>query len=486
MFVLAIDEGTTSVRALVFDERGALRGAAYEEIAAAFPRPGWVEQDPLQIWAATQRVSAGALRAAGARPADLAGVGLAVQRATAVVWERATGRPLYPAISWQDTRTADRVAALLADGIFMNALASATKLEWIVRELDAGARAARGQLCFGTIDSWLIWQLSGGRTHVTDHSNASCTGLYDFLGGAWDAIPLAAVGLPEAALPRIVDSSGVCGHTDPGVFGAAVPLAGVAGDQQAAMFGQLAVHPGTAKITFGTSAMIDVNTGAVPVFSEHGAYPLVLWSLGGERSCCLEGAVMTAGAAVQWLRDGLGIIASANETGPLAASVPDSGGVWAVPALQGLGTPYMDPGARAVIGGLSRGSTRAHIVRAVLEGVAFRTCEALTALLADAGAPADAPMRIDGGMAANDVFVQCLADILGHPVERPETVQATGLGAAYLAGSATGVWRGVDDLRAAWRSGGVFYPRTGVDEREARLAAWRGCLGAARTPNRTS
>ena len=478
--VLAIDEGTTGVRAMVFDEHSALRGAAYEEITAAFPRSGWMEQDPLHIWAATQRVVADALAAAGVAARDLAAVGVAVQRATTIVWERATGLPLYPAISWQDTRTVTRVEELLAQGIFTNALCSATKLEWVLRERGAAARAAAGELCFGTIDTWLLWQLSGGRVHATDHSNASCTGLYDFLGGGWDASVTGALAIPDAVLPRIVDSSGVCGQTDAAVFGAAVPLAGVAGDQQAAMFGELCTDVGAAKITFGTSAMIDVNTGEYPVLSQHGAYPIILWSLAGQRRTGLEGTVMTAGAAVQWLRDGLGIIASAAECGPLAASVPDSGGVWAVPAFQGIGTPYMDPGARAVLGGLSRGTTRAHIVRAVLEGIAFRTREAFTALLADAGATAPERLRIDGGVAANDVFLQCLADILGQAVERPETVQATALGTAYLAGMASGVWSGVDEVRGAWRSGGIFEPRLGADERDARFAAWQQAVGAAR------
>jgi glycerol kinase len=480
MYVLAIDEGTTGVRAMVFDQHSKLRGAAYEEIGAAFPRSGWMEQDPLGIWAATQRVVGDALAAAGIAARELAGVGVAVQRATTVVWERATGKPIYPAISWQDTRTVARVEELLAQGVFTNALCSATKIEWILRERGVQARAEAGELCFGTMDSWLLWQLSGGRVHATDHSNASCTGLYDYLGGGWDPTCTTPMNLPDAIMPRIVDSSGVCGDTDADAFGAVVPLAGIAGDQQAAMFGELGVEVGAAKITFGTSAMVDVNTGEYPVLSQQGAYPVILWSLGGQRRTGLEGTVMTAGAAVQWLRDGLGIIASAAECGPLAASVPDSGGVWAVPAFQGLGTPYMDPGGRAVLGGLSRGTTRAHIVRAVLEGIAFRTREVLTALLADAGATMPERLRIDGGVAANDVFLQCLADTLGHAVERPETVQATALGTAYLTGLATGVWSSLDDVRGAWRSGGVFEPRGSADEREARFVTWQQAVSAAK------
>jgi glycerol kinase len=477
--ILAIDEGTTGVRAMIFDARSGLVGTAYEEIAAAFPRPGWMEQDPLHIWEATLRVVGDALAAARLRAADLAAVGIATQRATTVVWERASGLPVYPAISWQDTRTTARVAELLEQGIFTNALASATKLEWVLRQRDGLARGAAGELCFGTLDAWLAWQLSGGAAHVTDHSNAACTGLYDFLNGGWDSAVLAQIGIPERVLPAIVPSSAHCGTTDARVFGAAVPLAGIAGDQQAAMFGELGVDLGAVKVTFGTSAMIDVNTGGGLVMSP-GAYPLVLWGLGDERCYGLEGTVMTAGAAVQWLRDGLGVISGAADCGPLAASVPDSGGVWAVPAFQGLGTPYMDTGGRAVIGGISRGTTRAHVVRALLEGVAYRTREALDALLGGAQRERPDRLRVDGGMAANDVFLQFLADALGSPVERPEPVQATALGVAYLAGMGVGVWDGIDDVRDAWRSGGIFTPRVGADERESRFHAWQEAVAAAR------
>jgi len=476
MYVLAIDEGTTGVRAMVFDRHSVLLGSAYEEINAVFPRPGWMEQDPLHIWEATKRVAGDALRSARLAPRDLAAIGIATQRATTVVWERSTGKPIYPAISWQDIRTAERVAELLGQGVFTNTMASATKLEWVLRER---GRAPAGALCFGTLDSWLVWQLSGGRVHVTDHSNASCTGLYDFLTGGWDATVIGHLGIPEAILPAIAPSSHRYGETDPQVFGAAVPLAGLAGDQQAAMFGELGVDVGAVKVTFGTSAMIDVNTGDMPVLSLRGAYPLILWGLGHERRYCLEGTVMTAGAAVQWLRDGLGAIANAAECGPLASSVPDSAGVWAVPAFQGLGTPYMDPAGRAVIGGISRGTGRAHVVRAVLEGIVYRTREALDALLGDAHAARPERLRVDGGMAANDVFLQCLADVLGSPVERPETVQATALGVAYLAGMGAGVWNGIDDVRGAWRSGGIFAPRVGTDEREGRFAAWQRAVAAA-------
>jgi glycerol kinase len=479
--VLTIDEGTTGVRAMVFDERSRLAAAAYEEIATRYPRHGCVEQDALEIWDATRRVIGRALETGKLRASDLAAIGVTNQRATAVLWDRRTGAPLHPAISWQDARAAERVPELLAQGIFVNTMASATKLEWMLANLDDGfGRAERGELCFGTIDSWLVWKLSGGRAHVTDHSNASCTGLYDFILGTWDANILGHLKIPAGLMPAISASSEIAGETDAEELGASVPLSGMAGDQQAAMFGELGVERGAVKITFGTSAMVDVNVGEYPVLSQHGAYPLVLWARDGRRTLCLEGTVMTAGAAVQWLRDGLGVIGSPEESAGLAASVPDSGGVWSIPAFQGLGTPYMESEGRAVIGGISRGTTRAHVVRAVLEGIAFRSREALDALMDDTQTPRPEVLRVDGGAAANDFLLQSLSDALGQPVERPETVQATALGAAYLAGLATGVWQSLDDVRDAWRSGGIFEPRLGADEREARFARWQKAVQAAK------
>jgi glycerol kinase len=478
--VLTIDEGTTGVRAMIFDEQSRLVAAAYEEITTRYPRHGWVEQDAVEIWDTTRRVVGRALSDAKLRPNAIAAVGVTNQRATVVMWERSSGRPVHPAIGWQDARAAERVPQLLEQGIFVNSMASATKLEWMLANLDDGfGRAERGELCFGTIDSWLLWRLSGGRVHATDHSNASCTGVYDFILGAWDANILGHLRIPAALMPSIAGSSEQTGETDAEVFGASVPLAGIAGDQQAAMFGELGVERGAVKITFGTSGMVDVNVGEYPVLSQHGAYPLVLWMLGGQRTLCLEGTVITAGAAVQWLRDGLGIVTSAEETAGLARSVPDSGGVWSVPAFQGLGTPYMEAAGRAAIGGLSRGTTRAHVVRAVLEGIAYRSREALDALMQDVQMARPEVLRVDGGAAANDFLLQTLADALGQPVERPETVQATALGTAYLAGLATGVWQSLDDVRHAWRSGGVFEPRGGADEREERFARWQQAVRAA-------
>ena len=481
MHVLAIDEGTTGVRALIIDGGSAVRGGAYHELTPGYPKPGWVELDAEEIWNATRTVCARGLQAARLRAGDITAIGIANQRSTTVVWERRSGEAVYPAIVWQDVRTAERLPELLAQGIYTNAMASATKLEWVLRAIyDGPGRAARGELCFGTVDSWLLWKLTDGAVHATDYSNASCTGLYDAMQDGWDQQILTFLRIPANMLPAIRSTSEVYGQTTRETFGAEVPVAAMAGDQQAAMFGELCVDKGAVKITYGTSAMADINVGEFPVLSMHGAYPLVLWGLAGKRTWCLEGTAPTAGAAVQWLRDGLGVLQSLEESAALAMQVPDSGGVWAVPAFQGLGTPYMDIGARAVIGGLSRASTRAHVVRAVLEGIAYRSREILETLFEDSSTPPPARLRVDGGAAANDFLLQHLADVLGLPVERPHTVQASGLGAAYLAGLATGVWQSLDEVRHAWRSGRIFEPRWSTDERETRFKNWQRAIAAAR------
>jgi glycerol kinase len=480
-YVLAIDEGTTGVRALLFDESSVVVGSAYHELTMSYPQPGWVEMDAQAIWEATRAVCSRALQAAGRAARDVNAIGVCNQRATTLVWERESGTPVYPAIVWQDTRTADRIPDLMAAGIFTNSMASAAKLEWVLRTAkDGKRRAAGGELCFGTIDSWLVWKLTGGAAHVTDYSNASCTSLYDAMNNEWDPNALTVLQVPPSMLPGLRSSSELYGHTTIEAFGARVPIAGIAGDQQAAMFGEIGVDKGAVKITYGTSAMADINTGDMPVLSQRGAYPLILWGLNNQRTFCLEGTAMTAGAAIQWLRDGLGILQRVEESGPLAELVSDSGGVWAVPAFQGLGTPHMDANARAVIGGLSRGSTRAHVVRAVLEGIAYRSREVLETLLEDAATPAPARLRVDGGAAANDFLLQHLADVLGFPVERPQAIQASALGAAYLAGLATGVWRSLDDVKHVWRSGRIFEPRWNQDRRDTTFHNWRKAIAAAR------
>jgi glycerol kinase len=479
--VLAIDEGGTGVRAYVFDRDGRRAGAAYAEIDLACPRPGWVEHDPETIWERTVGVTRSALAEAGVGAGRIAGLGVANQRSSVVAWDAASGRAVYPAIGWQDLRTAERCAELARRGYSISPLQSATKLAWILDTVpDARVCAAAGRLRFGTIDTWLTWRLSAGAAYVTDASNASCTGLYDFVANGWDEALLDTLGLPAASFPAIVPTSAVVGTTSPGLLGAAVPLAARSGDQQAAMFGQLRLEPGMTKITYGTAAMMDLNVGPALRLSPHGAFPFVLWQLGDRLTYCLEGSAFTAGAAVQWLRDGLGVIDTLADAETLAASVPDTGGAWCVPAFQGLGTPYLDLAARALIGGLSRATGRAHVARAVLEGVALRCCEVLETLRADAGVLPIDVLRVDGGAARNDFLMQCQADVTGVPVERPQVLDAASLGAAYLAGLATGFWHDVTELAGVWRLDRVFEPRIGADERAARFARWRRLVEHAR------
>jgi glycerol kinase len=476
--VLALDEGTTGVRALVLDEAGVPRAESYREVLPAHPGPGLVEHDAEALYQATCAVLSAAL--ADIPAARVQAIGIATQRGSAAVWEAATGRAVHPLISWQDGRTTARCADLMAQGFFVSPLLAATKIEWILDRVDPERSAVRaGTLRCGTIDAWLAWRLSGGKVSATDASNASCSGLYDLFGRRWNEAMLEALRIPAAALPAITDSSAVLGKLDvPGL--PPVALAGLIGDQQAAMVGQLRFAPGEVKITYGTSAMLDLNAGGEPIFSMQGAYPLVLWQLGGTTTFCLEGTAITAGAAITWLRDGLGIIATPEESASVAASVADSGGVWAIPAFQGLGTPYLDTNARALIGGLSRASTRAHVVRAMLEGIAWRCREVYDALRADAPHPPPAVLRADGGAARNDVLLQLQADALGIPVERPAVVQASALGAGYLAGLATGVWASTDELGRAWQRDRLFEPRLDPGTREDRFAEWQKHVSAAR------
>jgi len=479
-FVVALDAGTTGVRALLVDGGGAPRAEVYREVLPACPAPGLVEHDPETLFRATLDVLSEALAAV---PGGVRGLGIATQRGTAVVWEADSGRAVHPAISWQDGRTIRRCADLLAEGVFVSPLAAATKIEWILDRVDPDRdRIRAGRLRCGTLDAWLAWRLSGGRVSATDASNASCSGLFDLVGRGWNDAILAALRVPAAALPEIVDSEGVLGHVDASLGLPAIPIAAVIGDQQAAMMGQLRLAAGEVKITYGTSAMLDLNAGPEPLWSMQGAYPLVLWRRAGHVAFCLEGTAITAGAAITWLRDGLGVIRTPTESGTLAASVTDAGGVWAIPAFQGLGTPYMDAAARAVVGGLSRATTRAHVVRAMLEGIAWRCREVYDALRADCPFAPPVALRVDGGAACNDLLLQLQADALGLPVERPAVLQAGALGAGYLAGLATGVWATTDELRDVWRRERLFEPAVGADERETRFAAWQRHVTAAREP----
>ncbi|HWP65277.1 MAG TPA: FGGY family carbohydrate kinase, partial [Candidatus Limnocylindria bacterium] len=464
-FVVALDVGTTGVRALLVDADGRVRARHYREVLPSHPGPGLVEHDLGRTYAAVEAVLASAAADAGTAP--VSALGITTQRGTAVVWERDGSQPVHPAISWQDARTTRRCRDLLAEGVLVVPLTAASKIEWILDRTDPERRGVEsGRLRCGTLDAWLVHRLSGGAVFATDHSHGSCSGFYDLAEPRWQEPVLRALRVPPSSLPALVDSSAVLGRVAAGSGLPPWPIASLIGDQQAAMMGELCVQPGTMKVTYGTAAMLNLHTGLEPVWSAPGAYPLVLWRRAGRRDLCLEGTAITAGAAITWLRDGLGVIDTPADCDALAASVPDSGGVWAVPAFQGLGTPYLDTAARAVIGGLSRASTRAHVVRAVLEGIAWRCREVFDALAAHSPGGAPSRLRADGGAARSDVLLQAQADALGIPVERAPVLEAAALGAAYLAGLATGVWASTDDLAAGWTPARRFEPALGAAERE--------------------
>jgi glycerol kinase len=488
--VLALDQGTTSSRAIVFDPEGSAVGFAQGELRQIFPQPGHVEHAAEEIWGSQVAVAAEALAQAGLTARDLAAVGITNQRETTVVWERATGRPIGNAIVWQDRRTAALCDRLRSEGLeplfrertglLLDPYFSGTKIAWILEHVP-GARAAAeaGRLAFGTVDSWLIWKLTGGDLHVTDVTNASRTLLWNLHTGAWDPELLEALGVPPEMLPEVRSSSEVYAETRPGVFGAPVPLAGVAGDQQAALFGQACVKPGMAKNTYGTGCFLLLNTGTRPVASQSRLVTTPAWRIGGVTDYALEGSVFVGGAVVQWLRDGLGLIRSSSEVEALAASVPDAGGVVLVPAFTGLGAPHWDPYARGALLGITRGTTAGHIARAALEGIAFQVADVLTAMEADAGVPL-AELRVDGGAAVNDLLMQLQADLIGVPVTRPANPETTALGAAYLAGLAVGVWKDVDDVAGRWRVERVFEPRLDRGQAEERRERWAKAVKKAK------
>ena len=464
--ILALDQGTTSSRAIVFDEGGVIRGSAQQEFRQIYPQPGWVEHDATEIWATQSGVVREALVKASVSARDIAAIGITNQRETTLVWERATGRPIANAIVWQDRRTAGRCDELRAagheafiaakTGLVIDAYFSGTKLEWLLDHTPgARARAARGELAFGTMDSWLIFQLTGGRVHVTDASNASRTLLFDIRRGDWDDALLALLDIPRSVLPQVVASSGVCAETM--LDGVRVPIAGIAGDQQAALFGQACLAPGLAKNTYGTGCFLLMNTGTNAVASRNNLLTTVAWKRGDTLDYALEGSVFIAGAVVQWLRDGLQIIREAADIEPLAASVTDNGGVYFVPAFAGLGAPHWDPYARGSIFGMTRGTTGAHLARAALESIAFQSTDVLDAMQKDAGITLS-ELRVDGGAAANDLLMQFQADMLGVPVVRPKVLETTALGAAYLAGLAVGYWKSDREIASNWRIDRRFEP----------------------------
>ena len=487
-FVLALDQGTTSSRAIVFDHAGAIRAVAQREFAQVYPQPGWVEHDPMEIWATQSGVMAEALAKAGIAPSELATLGITNQRETTILWERASGKPVANAIVWQDRRTAPDCdalreaghAAMIArkTGLVIDAYFSGTKLKWLLDHVPgARERARRGELAFGTVDSWLIWHLSGGAAHMTDASNASRTMLFDIHRGEWDDELLALLDIPRAVLPKVVASSGVCADAD--VLGAQVPIAGIAGDQQAALFGQACLEPGLAKNTYGTGCFLLLNTGRKAVASKNNLVSTIAWLRDGVTDYALEGSVFIAGAVVQWLRDGLKIIRSAPEIEALAASVDDNGGVYLVPAFAGLGAPHWDAYARGAIFGLTRGATDAHLARAALESIAYQSAELVRAMEADASLTLS-ELRVDGGATANNLLMQFQADILGVPVVRPKVAETTALGAAYLAGLAVGYWRDTGDLAANWQVDRRFEPAMSRDQAASLMAGWTRAVERAK------
>ena len=488
--ILAFDQGTTSSRAIAFGRDGRILGIAQQEFRQIFPQPGWVEHDADEIWRTQRDVGTQALTAAGLGATDVAAIGITNQRETTVLWDRRTGRPVANAIVWQDRRTASRCDALRQSGheplfarktgLLLDAYFSGTKLAWLL-EHGAGfkARAERGELAFGTIDSWLAWQLSGGALHVTDASNASRTLLFNIHTLDWDDELLAILGIPRAVLPRVVPSSAALGETRCEGLPAGIPIAGIAGDQQAALFGQACYAPGMAKNTYGTGCFLLMNVGDEPATSRHRLLSTVAWQRGTQVRYALEGSVFIAGAAIQWLRDGLGLISAAPEIDALAATVPDAGGVFFVPALSGLGAPYWDPRARGTIVGLTRGSTRAHLARATLESIAFQSAELIEAMAADSGV-ALSELRVDGGATASGLLMQMQADLLGVPVVRPKVTETTALGAAYLAGLAVGFWKDEGEIASLWARERVFDPALSREAAHARLGQWKRAVERSR------
>src|SRR5215470_12076664 len=489
-FVLALDQGTTGSTALVVDPDGSVRARGYAEVPQHYPQPGWVEHDPEELWTTVERAATQALKAAGVSGDDVAAIGITNQRETTIVWDRATSAPIYRAIVWQCRRTArmcDRLRAAGHEptvrertGLVLDAYFSGTKIAWILDHVpDARRRAARGQLAFGTVDTWLLWKLTRGRVHATDVSNASRTLCLDLARVEWDDGMCALLNVPREVLPEIVDSSGVCGETaDLGWLPRGVPIAGIAGDQQAALFGQACFTTGDAKNTYGTGCFALVNIGANPVLSSHGLLTTIAWRIAGHTTYALEGAVFVAGAAVQWLRDGLGIIAHAAETEALAASVADTGGVYFVPAFVGLGAPYWDQHARGTIVGLTRGSTRDHIVRAALESIAYQTAAVLRGMRSDAAIDLK-ELRVDGGASRNDFLMQFQSDVLGIPVVRPANTETTAAGAAYLAGLAVEFWSDVKEIGELWQREKTFEPRMSESQRNRLLSEWNRAVGRA-------
>ena len=489
-YILALDQGTTSSRAIVFDRSGDMVSVAQKEFAQIFPRPGWVEHDADEIWSSQIGVASEALARVGASTSDIAALGITNQRETAVVWNRKTGRPIHNAIVWQDRRTADFCGDLKEQGhegvfqrktgLLLDAYFSGTKVRWILDHVEgARAMAERGELAFGTVDSWLLWRLTDGQLHVTDVTNASRTLLFNIHDCRWDEELLAILQVPASMLPEVRSSSEIYGHTAEGIMAGRIAISGIAGDQHAATFGQAAVERGMAKNTYGTGCFMLLNTGSEPIASQHKLLTTIAWRIGARTDYALEGSVFIAGAVVQWLRDGLNFFRSSEEIEALAASVADTGGVLLVPAFVGLGAPYWDSYARGTMVGLTRGTTRAHIARAALESIALQSAELLDAMRQDSGLQLS-EMRVDGGASRNDLLMQIQADVLGVPVVRPKVTETTALGAAYLAGLAVGFWDSIEQIGEQWQIERRFEPSVSADEREEKIAQWRRAVERSR------
>ncbi len=485
-YILALDQGTSSSRAIVFDEKGATCAVAQHEFRQIFPQSGWVEHDPHEIWSSQASVIAEAITTLDINGLNIAGIGITNQRETTIVWDSETEEPIYNAIVWQDRRTSDYCDELKKQGVtdmirqktglIIDAYFSATKIKWILDNVPgARKRAEKGKLLFGTVDTWLIWRLTRGEVHVTDVSNASRTMLFNINTLEWDQELLDLFGIPRSMMPEVKSSSEVYGHTKTTIFAHKVPISGIAGDQQAALFGQMCTEPGMVKNTYGTGCFLLMNSGEKPILSKNNLITTVAWKIGDVVNYALEGSIFVGGSVVQWLRDGLGVIKSSSEVEALASQVPDTNGVYFVPALTGLGAPWWDQYARGTITGISRGTTTAHIARAALEGIAYQTMDITNAMSRDAGVPLK-ELKVDGGASRNNLLMQFQADILGTKVIRPQVVETTAMGAAYLAGLAVGYWSSIDEIRKQWQVDRIFEPSWEEEKVRAAQDGWKDAV----------
>jgi glycerol kinase len=488
--ILALDQGTTSSRSILYNHQGKIIGTVQQEFNQLFPHPGWVEHDPEEIWSTQYETAVEVLSKAGIRASGIAAIGITNQRETTLVWDRRTGEPVCPAIVWQDRRTARACDALKEKGLegwirdktglVIDAYFSATKLSWILENVPGSRkRAEAGELAFGTVDSWLIWKLTAGKVHVTDVSNASRTMLYNIDTLSWDPELLELFRVPGAVLPDVRSSAEIYGHTEPGLFGESIPIAGIAGDQQAATFGQMCLAEGSVKNTYGTGCFILCNTGNKPVRSQNNLVTTIAWQINNQTTYALEGSIFTGGAVVQWLRDGLKIIRDSAEVEELARTVDSNGGVYFVPAFTGLGAPHWDPYARGMIAGLTRGVNAGHIARAALESIAFQVHDVVRAMENDAGIRIS-ELKVDGGAAVNDLLMQFQADLIGIPVIRPESIETTAMGAAYLAGLAVGYWKSTEEIEGQWAADRSFERNISDPEKNALLAGWEKAVDRAK------